>query len=86
MSLITPLLSIRKIPISKDDDGKHNWVKLEQVYNNDTKKETVVPVCYGDNIEKLLVTIREFRESITLLDYDTGNECYNSFRHCLKVL
>jgi hypothetical protein len=35
-------------------------------------------------MEKLLLTIREYREAARVLDYSTGQENFNNFRQCLK--
>jgi hypothetical protein len=35
-------------------------------------------------MEKLLLTIREFREAACVLDYTTGQENFDNFRQCLK--
>jgi hypothetical protein len=74
MSLIPPLLSLVKAPIDKNDDSKYSHVRLEQLYADGSKKKFEVAFCLGNDIEKLLFTIREFREAMYTLQYDTGAE------------
>ena len=78
MSLIAPLLPLKKI-VTEDDDDEHHHAKLEQRHMDDSKTTLVVPHCEGDDMEKLLLTVRKHHEAARVLHFVTGEENFDNF-------
>jgi hypothetical protein len=61
------------------DPSNFTLVKLQQTYANGRTVKQGNPCTDGSSIEAILYCLREFLETATELNFDTGNELFNSF-------
>jgi hypothetical protein len=73
----------KQINANNDEDMKVSTQRLEQNYNDRTKKKDAVPIFYGGDAESMIRSVREFKEIASDLDFTEAQEKFTNFRKCL---
>jgi hypothetical protein len=74
----------KQINANNDEDTKVSTQRLEQNYDDRTKKKAEVPIFYEGDAESMIRTVREFKEIASDLDFTEAQEKFTNFRKCLR--
>jgi hypothetical protein len=66
------------------DPSDFTMVKLQQTYANGRVKKLETPATEGSSIEQILYCTREFLETASQLNFETGPELFDNFQRILK--
>ena len=69
---------------NEQDETKVSMQRLEQNYEDGTKKKAEVPIFHGGDAESMIKTVREFKEIASDLDFTEPQEKFTNFRKCLR--